>query len=737
MANRLGRTIRGTVTALLFTALLQGSATPEDRSPKPPQAGVPDTPQEVPEDWVGAGGAPGEPTAAMQNAAAQQQRTLIPTPQEVYWLDRTVNLGTARNPLISIEPSGREGSLSTLVHEFRRRLQDRYGFRNLSSTPTGGKPVRIVFARDAMGLPVEQQRIRQTLATLSDPEGYVISCVFQPDQDWVLVTGRSPDALWRAMVTLVGLIERRGDALVLPGVEIVDYPHMARRGLLMDVGGQGFMVGPSRWRLEQWKEAVDWMVDHKLNELWLEFIGSGRLMGNLDMAKGEWIGFPLELQSFPQLVARNRPIRYWDAASNAVVERRYTAPNVEQDFVRELIDYAQARGVKCSLMIGYDYFANQLPFVLGVPANDPSHKGANKIYDQILQEIVSRYRNASGVILITIENKNVPPEMVDHVIRRVHEARSIIHAINPAMEVGVLNDYLEWRPPDEFQRYTDGVSGYAYQVYAPHTLPQSKSWKRIFGDVFRYELFSQYAWDHVAYIFPERVRREILDSVINGYDKVITQAWYWDVFSLNYALVAQYAWNATGISVDETWQTVLARHFPEEVREDVRIALQHTRFDLRYDIVARMLLRDDPKAPFSFWDMYNLTRQPNGLTYELLDRLEADAKTSLEAVQRALREVPDTASINNPHDMMSVVRISAERRLRLATSAKHYLRGLELLDRGDREQAAQELDACLQEGERMLAAARGLGLEFPLAVHDDEVVMKYRSVRESLVSKSK
>src|SRR5690606_20736110 len=112
--------------------------------------------------------------------------------------------------------------------------------------------------------------------------------------------------------------------------------------------------------------------------------------------------------------------------------------NVEKEFVRELIDYTQARGIKCILLIGYDYFANQIPYVLGVPANDPSHREANKVYDAILREIVQRYDNAQGVCFITIENKNVPPTMVDEVVRRMHEGRAIVKAINPKMEVGVL-----------------------------------------------------------------------------------------------------------------------------------------------------------------------------------------------------------------------------------------------------------------------------------------------------------
>jgi hypothetical protein len=670
------------------------------------------------------------PAGEATNAMVKHQVTKVPiqvfpTPQESYVMGKVLNLGPVGAYTFTLSASGVTDGGALLATELERRLQQRFG----GKAGKGGG-VKMIFALDAKNLPVDAERIGRHLATLRDREGYVLSAVNEGGQDYVLVAGKSEAALWRAFSSLAQLIEEKDGQLSLPGVELIDYPQMQQRGLLVDLGGQGFMVGQARWEFGQWKEFVDWMVDHKLNELWLEFIGSGRLMGNLDPAKGEWIGFSLPLQSYPELVARDRPIQRWDEAQQKVVADKYTSPNVRHEFVRELIDYAQVRGIKCVLLIGYDYFANMLPYTHNVPANDPAHRGANKIYDTILKEIVGRYSNAQGVAFITIENKNVPPSMVDEVARRAREGRAIVKSINPAMDVGILNDYLEWRPREEFERYADIMPDDVYQLFSPHSAPQNKAWKRVYGDVYRYELFTQYAWNHIAYIFPERVQEEVQESYVNGYRKILTQAWYADVFLLNYATFAQMSWNSTGTPLPEFWDATLGRVFGPAAKDDMRVALAHTRFDRRSDIISRMVLGDHVDKPFRFWDMYTLSNFP-GLTDEMLAELQVDAEASLRAAQAAAPKVTGAAG----KEMLEVVLSSAERRLYLATSARHWVKSVKALKAGDRTTARTEIEACLSEAAKLERAAVRIGIEYPMATQDDNVIAHYRKTQAKIEAK--
>lgn len=637
--------------------------------------------------------------------AAGRQSPVIPTPQETYWGKASITLGANHRCNCTVDVRAGGNSVTALPDEFAKRLRKRFG----ASMQPDSHGIHFVFA-----LKAADDQLKKAGA-----EAYTLKASGRD----VLISGNSAEGLWHGMATLAQLISDKNGTLELPELDMLDYPQMSERTLLVDVGGQGYMVGPSRWNLAQWEEFVDWMVDHKLNNLWLEFIGSGRLMGNLKMEAGEWIGFPLALKSYPQLVEKDRPIKRWDEAQGKVVQDTYTAPNVKEDFVARLIDYAQARGVKCYLLVGYDYFANQLPVVMGIPANDPRNAKANKVYDDILREIVERYKNASGVVLCTIENKEVPPSIIHDIVRRTRDGYNIVKAINPKMKVGLLPDYLEWQPNQlDDLRLLKQTNPEVFLAYSPHREPQQRAWQRVHGDIWRYVNFSQYAWDHVAYIFPEQIRDEMIGCYLDGYRKVVTQAWYADVFMLNYLVMAEFSWNPTGETLPAFWDRALRREFGERGGELMRTALQHTRFDLRHDLIARMILEDKIDRPFSYWDMYMLHRF-NGLTDSMLADLEKDARESLVAAQAALPVVPTSA-----REMVEVVITSAERRLYLATSCRHLLKALALRKAGQLDAARQEMAKCISEGEKMYRAATKLGIEFPLSVHDDEVLEKYRQL---------
>jgi len=209
----------------------------------------------------------------------------------------------------------------------------------------------------------------------------------------------------------------------------------------------------------------------------------------------------------------------------------------------------------------------------------------------------------------------------------------------------------------------------------------------------------------------------------------VSQAWYFDVFSLNYATMAGMTWNSTGLPIERFWDLTLERAFGPQAKEPMRIALAHTRFDRRFDIIARMLVEDRIEKPFQFWDMYKLTRF-NGLTDEMLAELEADAKASLDAAQQARPLLTEPRA----QEMADLVIISAERRYCLATSGRLYLRARAAEKKGDRAAALALIEQCEKEGAKLERAAGRMGIEYPLAMHDDDVVQVYRQMRARLAA---
>jgi len=235
--------------------------------------------------------------------------------------------------------------------------------------------------------------------------------------------------------------------------------------------------------------------------------------------------------------------------------------------------------------------------------------------------------------------------------------------------------------------------------------------------------YTQYAWDHIVYIFPDQIQREIAGCCADGYRRIVTQGWYFGVFSINYLALAEYAWNATSCPINEFWNMVLEKEFGRDARDLMRIALEHTRFDLRFDIIARAIFDDKLEKEFTFWDMYVLSRIK--VNDQMLEELENDARQSLMAAQTALTL---TSLAPYSREMVKMTVISAERRLYLATSTRHLLKALQMEKSGDLPAARDAMDRCLEEGGKLYQAATQLGMEFPMAVHDDKIVSKFRQI---------
>lgn len=638
---------------------------------------------------------------------------ITPTPQEVYWGNEKQIVADNGQMPCRIDVRDKNTDTALLKSEFAKRIRKNF---DTDVKFTGNCGLEVVFTINPADIAQRIDKYCLNTKVLGD-QGYVLCSFAENGQNKVVIYGNSKTGLLYGMVTLVQLFEIQAQSLLLPDVTIIDHPLMKDRGLLVDLGGQGYMVGPSRWDLQQWKEFVDWMVDNKFNFIHLEFIGSGQMMGNLDMKKNEWAGFPVDLKCYPNIVCKDRPIRRWDEEKQAVVDDSYTAPNVEKEFVGELIEYCKERSIKTYLFIGYDYFAKQIKVVMDLPHNDPTHLGANKVYDDILREITAKYSNADGVMLCTIESMRAPKEMINVIIKRMHKAYDIIHSINPEMEIGLLADYLTWQENDlqQLKLLKDSLPEDFQLVWSPHSQPQQKSWQRVFGDILKYSNYSQYAWDDVVYVFPDRIQAEIARFYADGYKGLVSQAWYFSAFQVNYMAMAEYCWNLSACPVDYFWDKSMEKVFGADAKDFMRTALEHTNFDIRFDVIARQIATGKIDRMMTFWDMY--VHHKSFIDTHNLEILKEDARISLMAAEAAL---PLAKESSKPVVQMTI--ISAKRRYYVATSALHLLKARQLKKNRRDDEAFAEMAKSLAEGEKLLAAARQLGIEYPMAVRDDEYV---------------
>lgn len=154
-----------------------------------------------------------------------QPPVVIPQPQHMQVLDRHLTLveaGAIRVALRehgSLSRSGKRG-----LESIRARISELTGGRaDIVPATNADMPVVI-----EVGL-MEDFADRLALATPRKPEAYVIHCVEKAKQTEVLVAGHDQAGLFYGLLTLAQLLVKADDRVVLPVVEITDWPDLAWR----------------------------------------------------------------------------------------------------------------------------------------------------------------------------------------------------------------------------------------------------------------------------------------------------------------------------------------------------------------------------------------------------------------------------------------------------------------------------------------------------------------------------
>lgn len=166
-------------------------------------------------------------------------------------------------------------------------------------------------------------------------------------QSEIRVVGRTGLGALYGVQTLLQLLSQARPTLVLPRLEIEDYPEVPERFLAIQLawyasapGQQTFGFGSQLWTAGQWKWFLDWCLRHKIN--------------GIDLCMyGYW---PFPFPEYPESVLADRPVKTWDEQTGKIVTRRMTHPNVEREFLPEVIRYAQARGIRVNAYIGLNSY---------------------------------------------------------------------------------------------------------------------------------------------------------------------------------------------------------------------------------------------------------------------------------------------------------------------------------------------------------------------------------------------
>lgn len=147
-----------------------------------------------------------------------------------------------------------------------------------------------------------------------------------------------------AVTTLKQLLVKQEAGYSLPLCIITDWPtveHRAVAGTFSWYAGYGRMgFDMQLWGYKEWAEYINVCLDHKINQI------------NMVMY-GYW---PFELEEYPETVFKNVPIKIWNKENRRWLTVRYSHPNVEDNYLKDLINFAHSFDFKLFAYVGLNSY---------------------------------------------------------------------------------------------------------------------------------------------------------------------------------------------------------------------------------------------------------------------------------------------------------------------------------------------------------------------------------------------
>lgn len=243
------------------------------------------------------------------------KRVIFPEPQKICWGDIFVTLGDAQGILAIAAPEDAGSIAAAAVAKITEAVKNAGG-RVAAGEPT----IKLVL-----------DTASTTFATDNAEQAYTLEIA----SGRAVITASAEQGLLWGAVTLANLIEKHGGTVGAPAVTVRDWPDRKWRGLFAE----------SRWgqdlmSLQDWKEAVDYLVDMKYNVLTVGVYNCWPIQ--YDGIVSEWM--MINLESHPELKSPQR-IEYYSAKDKETQVLDYLPRMAEEDFFGELVAYGSSLGV--------------------------------------------------------------------------------------------------------------------------------------------------------------------------------------------------------------------------------------------------------------------------------------------------------------------------------------------------------------------------------------------------------
>ena len=262
--------------------------------------------------------------------------------------------------------------------------------------------VKETFSAILNAAPVSEGQVKIILKMGTAPDG-----ISNADQgysltvlgDTVTVTGFGEAGLYYGAITLCQMLKLENGQIVLPALEILDYPELRTRGHMIEC-----RYGSNLMTLNDWKKVVDDMAAIKMNQMVVAVYGCWNVQ--YDGRVSEYLYVPIK--KYPQL---KTPVvkRYYSAAQKRWVDEECLPPMFADDFFGKLIAYGKSRGVEVLPLVNSYGHNTLLPATFPeISAKDENgepqltglctrNKKTYEVYFTVYDEIIDRYLKPNGI----------------------------------------------------------------------------------------------------------------------------------------------------------------------------------------------------------------------------------------------------------------------------------------------------------------------------------------------------
>lgn len=515
------------------------------------------------------------------------KNAIIPTPVKINDLGKGIKIGTVSNCKYTVlAPYDTD-----MVKEAVKFIEKSFNQKASCNICDNGYKITITIDKE-----------NAAFKDITSNEAYLLNV----SENAALILANSEAGAYYGAISLGKIIHTLNSDVLLPKCEILDYPRFPNRGHFMECRyGSDFMT------LEDWKKAIDYLAEMKINNLTIGLYGCWSRQYDGDFA--EYLYIPFE--KYPELKTP-RKVKTYSAKYKKFTYQDDVLPTMfEDDYFGKMIEYAKKKNITVIPLfnsLGHNTLIPRVFPEISAVGEDGKNVGLGfctnneKTYEvmfNIYDEIIDRYLKPNGIdsfeigldevwpvvgVDVNDRAKNVEPFckcekcrgidygkiMFEYIIKiakhmKQKGIKNVYVYHDMLFNHGMLTDEYVQRLKDEdvydviiIDWWSYASRGYNFDKKEDEVHSKFRSIAKPFTGYFHWMIPTQL--NENIYVLSE-----IADK--NNFEGVVSYSSFEYCYDYNYNVLAECSWNGkNALSNDELIEKYAHINFPDDVQGAIK-----------------------------------------------------------------------------------------------------------------------------------------------------------------------